>query len=407
MTFVNEQISQIQAEITQLEGEIAKYPTIPNNVQREEIAAKEVQLSQARALLGQYTEIQTNLIFIGRPVTSGVTTSDDVRIASLQLTLNLYQQLYLNLMSNLQSVQLTRLQNTPILTLVEPATPPKNPSSPQTLFYMAIAGLVGLMLASGGILVFHYLDTTIKSASEVEELLGLPTLVKIPNQKQPKKGLILEDQKTASKAQIFHKLGALLELAQDSSPKKSLLVTSAGLKEGKTTVAANLALSYSRQGKKVILIDANFNNPKLDSLLGLSNDEGFAEILGGNKNVTIHQYANGVNDGFMVIPTGQTNKRDVLYQTEILSKTLEELKQKADLLIFDAAPLSNYDALLLASHTDGVLLVIQPGHTDLNAAIDITQQLKRQKTNILGVVINRNIPEYDNAQKQKPSLASG
>ncbi|PWH12788.1 MAG: hypothetical protein DDG60_11740 [Anaerolineae bacterium] len=403
LNFVNQQISQLQAEVSQLEREIAQYPPNPNSAQREVIAEKEAQLAQARALLSQYTEIQTNLIFVGRPTPYGATTSEDVRIASLQLTLNLYQQLYLNLMNNLQSIQLTRLQNTPILILVEPATPPEEPVRPQLLFYMAVAGLVGLMLASGGVLAIHYLDNTVKAASEIERLLGQPTLIKIPHQRHPKKGLLLEKAPSSTQAQIFHKLTALLESVGNKKTLHTLLFTSTSQREGKTTVAANLALSYSQQGKRVILIDANFRHPRLHTLLGLDNEVGFAEVLEGKvEEIPLRRYPNGVNGDLLVLPAGKTENKEILYQTSHLPTVLEVLKSQADLIVFDGDAISHADSLWLASHMDGVLLIVQPGKINVSAFVEASQQLKRCQTHILGAIINRNIPEYDYVQFASP-----
>lgn len=383
LTQVNGQITQLEADIVTLEQDIARLP-LDQQASRVE---KESQLEQDKSLLNVYQQIQTNLITIGKSAPGSI-ASDDATIASLQVMLDHYQQVYLTSMNNLQTLQMTRFQNTSNITQIDPAVPSAEPIRPKPLLYMILAGTAGIMLGLGVILLLGYFDNTLKSSSDTEELLGLSVLGTIPSQRQPMDGPIVAHRPTAREAQGFRKLGAVLELTNRRKPIQTLVVTSPGSGEGKTTVAANLASAYSRQGRRVLLIDANFNHPSLHSLLGLNNEYGFAEILHGGKDFAPQHYHNGDDSGFLVLPAGESNQSDELYQAEKVTQVLNNLQKQADLLILDAPPLSSAEAFMLAAQADGVLFVIKSGHTKISSAISAAQQLKRQGAQILGIVLN-------------------
>jgi succinoglycan biosynthesis transport protein ExoP len=388
LTQVNGQITQLKSEIAILEQEIARFPINLTSDERASLAEKEFLLEQNKSLLSVYQQIQTNLTYIGKPAQI-TATRNDTRIAGAQLTLDLYQQLYISLMDNLQNLQLVRFQNTPSLTQIDPAVPPVEPIRPKPLLYLILAGMAGMIMAFGGILLMSYFDNTLKFSNDTEELLGLCVLGTIPFQRQPKDGPLEAKHLIMRDSQGFRKLVAILGLTNREKPFQTLMVTSSEPAEGKTTIAANLASAYSQQGKRVLLIDANFCNPNLHSLLGLNNEQGFAEILNGSKDIIPQPFHYGDDIGFMVLPAGVPNRPDELYQFEKVTRILKKLQNNMDYIIIDSPPMSDANANILAAQTDGVLLVIQSGRTKISSAIGSIQQLKRQGAPILGIVINR------------------
>lgn len=386
-TQVNERVNQLTAEIATLEADIANFPFYPTLAQQASRVEKETQLQQKKALRNVYYQIQANLITIGKPAQSS-SSSEDVRIARLRLTLNLYQQVYLTSMDNLQILQTNRFENTSNITQIDPAVASDEPIRPKPILYMILAGTVGMLLGFGVILLQRYFDNTLKSSNDAEELLGLSVLGTIPKQRQSIEGPIVAHHPTAQEAQGFRKLGAVLELTNRKKIIQILVVTSPGAGEGKTTVAANLASAYSRQGKHVLLIDANFSHPSLHTLLRLKDGHGFAEFLQGNKETAPQHYHNGDGSDFLVLPAGKSHQPDELYRVEKVAQILSNLEWQVDLLILDAPSLSSADAFMLAAQADGVLIIIKSGHTKIGSAISAVQQLKRQGAKILGIVVN-------------------
>ena len=175
---VSQEIDQLKSEITSLENEINSYPAILNDKQRTALSLKQAQLEQLRSRLSLYQQIQTNLTFIGKPGQTGV-SRDDPRLNSLQSTLDLYQQLYLSLVDSRETINLDRMQNTPNITQIDPATAPKNPIRPLPMLYVLLGVVVGLALAITAILVMDHFDDTLKSSQKVQEMLGVPIIGQI------------------------------------------------------------------------------------------------------------------------------------------------------------------------------------------------------------------------------------
>lgn len=384
---IQEQLTQVNGQITQLKAEISTLEQDVINLRFADQASlkeKETQLEQRKSLLNIYLQIQANLVTLGQPPASA-----EAKIANQQLMLNHYQEIYLTSINNLQTLQMTRIQSTPSITQIDPAMPSAEPIRPKPLLYIILAGTAGMLLGLGGILLQSYFDNTLKSSSDAERLLlGLSVLGTISCQRQPIDEPIVAHHPTAREAQGFRKLSAVLELSHREKGIQTLMITSPGSGEGKTTVSANLASSYSRQGKRVLLIDANLSHPSLHSLLKLNNEHGFAEILHGGKEVIPQRYCNEDGSSFLVLPAGESNLPNELYQVNKVAKVLSNLQKQADLTILDAPSLSSADASILAAQADGVLFIIRSGRTEISSAVIAIQQLRRQGAPILGIVLN-------------------
>lgn len=419
LTQTNEQITQLKQEITKLEleitaveQEIANFPLFPTYAERAIRTEKESQRDKKKSLLNNYQQILANLIYSSKAASNSSTSADN-KIASVQFALNRNQQTYLSLMDHLQVMQLDRLQNTHNVTIIDPAVPQVDPIRPKPLLFMILAGTAGLLFAFGVIMFLSYFDNTLKFSSDVEELLGLPVLGAICNHRQAKKGPIVAHFPTARPAQEFRKLGMVLELNHREKSFQTLMVTSPGKAEGKTTIAANLASVFARQGKRVLLIDANFSHPSLHSLLKLNHEEGFAEILDENKelmqvgvdsgiplnenaaiytplqNIAPQNYRNEDDSSFLILPAGVSIRPGEFDLVEKVAQTLKNLKKLADIIIIDAPTITGADASMLAAQVDAVLFVIKSGSTRVDSALIAIQQLKLLGIPILGIVLNR------------------
>jgi len=303
--------------------------------------------------------------------------------------LSLFQQLYLKLNDNLQTLQLNRYQNTPSVTIIDPAIPPAEPARPRPVLYLSLAGITGLLLALGVLMVMNFFEDTLKFTSDAEDVLGVPVIGTIPSHSHPMNGPVVARESGSIAAQQFLKVGVALQLANGEKAVKSLMVTSPGKADGKTLIAANLASACSRQGKRVLLIDANSSHPGLHGFLGLNNEQGFFDLLHGGKDIVSQSFSNGDGSSFLFLPAGSSLQPDEALMADNLAQVLNKLHKQADLIILDAPSMVSANSLLLAAHTDGVLFVITSGRTHKDSAENAIQQLKRQGAHILGLVMNR------------------
>lgn len=384
---VDQEISTLQDEISALEKDIAGFPALLSTSDRAKLTEKQGQLNQLRSLLTLYQEIQTNLVFIGKP--SQGTGPDDPRVTSLQATLSLYQQLYLDLLNNIEAVKLARVQSTPTVTKIEEAAIPQEPIRPIPLLYTALSGIVGLFLAAGSILLIDYFDDTLKSPQNIQETLGLPVIGQISRVKYKKRNngsFQVANQVDSSLANAFGSLRINVSRLIEHKPVKTILITSSRSGEGKTTVCLNLAAAFVRSGKRVVLLDADFYHPQIHTRLGLDNKRGLSHILADG--VEWQELTRAIG-GFDVITSGlHSPSATALLESKRWPLLLEKLHKKADVIILDGPPLFIEDSQILASRVAGVLLVVRQGETLAAEARAMIDQLRLIDANVLGVVLN-------------------
>jgi len=349
LTLVNQQLADLQEQISSLEQEITQFPSILNTLDRTRLSEKQTQVNQLRSLLAIYQEIQTNLTFVGKPLQSGM-TRDDPRITGLQSTLNLYQGLYLNLLNNLASVELARVQSTPTVSQIENAIPPEKPIRPLPMLYTLLSGMVGGLLAAGSVLLIDYFDDTMRSSQKIQEVLGLPILGQIaeipPKSKKSNSSHIL-DQENSILLNTFGTLRINVGRLMKQEPSKTILVTSPALGKGKTTIALNLAAAFVQSGMKTVLLDVDFYHPQMHIRLGLANQRGLSDIL--SDGLDWREAAHDMG-GITVITSGDRPPNSTAtLESEQITHLLEKLQKVADVIIMDGPPLFIADAQILAS----------------------------------------------------------
>ncbi len=282
------------------------------------------------------------------------------------------------------------------VTVVDPATPPALPSSPRVLLNTLLAILVGLLIALGIAFVMEYLDDTVKSSEDVEEATGLPTLGTILKMKSEKGRSDIYRLATllyprGPAAEAYRTLRTNLAFASVDEPVRTLLVTSSIPSEGKTTTAGNLAVAFAQAGRNVILLDADLRKPGVNRLFDMTNAWGLTTLLGGDE-ATIDDVAQLTEqENLRIVTTGPLPPNPAeLLASQRMRTILERLTAAADLVIVDSPPLQAVtDAAILASITDGTLLVIDSGRTRRAATQHGREALAKAGARVLGVALNR------------------
>jgi capsular exopolysaccharide synthesis family protein len=390
------QIKPLQEEVVRLEQEIAALPTYVTQ-NKVLIAEKQARIDQIKPLLNVYQEIYSNLVVFGKPINQG---SNDPQLLQLQSTLELYRQIYLNLLNSLETIRLARLQNTPNIVQIEPAAAPEMPIRPRTVMNIVLAGVIGLMLAVGIVFLVEHLDDTLKTPDEVERLLGVPVLGFIAEMQYKSKGdeVYVARQPRSPVSEAFRSLRTNLEYAAVQKPIHTLIVTSPEPYEGKTTVAVNLAAIFSQAKRSVALVDADLRHPNVHRYMGLPNLDGLSNLFRDQSDMT-RVFRNRVDmPKLTVITTGPIPPNPAeLLGSDRMNWILEELRSIAEMVIIDTPPSLVADAQVLAAKVDAVLLVVKPGKTSAEAARSSMELFRRAGARVVGVVLNRiprNRPYY-------------
>jgi capsular exopolysaccharide synthesis family protein len=189
-------------------------------------------------------------------------------------------------------------------------------------------------------------------------------------------------------AEDFRILDAKLSLINAHEPFRTMMVTSPASSEGKSVVVANLATDMVRNGKKVIVVDADLRLPRLHQLFGVNLSPGLSEHLSNREIDLPIQLAE--SNGVLVMPSGYVppNPTELLYSPN-LPGLLNRLSQMADIVLIDCPPvLPMADSIILAPKTDGVLLVMRSGVTKSRAVRDTIEHLRSARVRIIGTVLN-------------------
>ena len=189
-------------------------------------------------------------------------------------------------------------------------------------------------------------------------------------------------------AEDFRKLSAIIRQSIEGVPLHTLLVTSPSPGEGKSTVAANLAISLAKTGSQVILIDADLHRPQQEYLFNLDAEKGLAEFLASRRKIaplndTAHQ-------NLQVLTSGEAPVDAIeLLSSPRLGNMLNTLTSKADLVIIDCPPLLTLaDASFITPLVDGVLLVINSDVTEKKSAVESMALLKMTRFSYMGIILN-------------------
>jgi non-specific protein-tyrosine kinase len=328
-------------------------------------------------------------------------------IASQRNLSNTYQANYTALLDSYHRLQLLELQTPATLNIFQFATPPELPISPHVWLNASIAAALSLLLAVVAALLLDWMDETVKTEEDVMRLTALKALGSVPSYVSPdsspsEKTITSEKSIARSEAidESFIPINSAL-LGQFDS-KRSIMVTGLHPACGTSTVAANLAVSLTRSGKRVLLIDANLRRPVLHvSGLQYFHTQSLVNCLAELRMYpeSRKQIVTWLNQWrtrtpyLWLLPAGPVPLRPAsLLSIPELPVLIQELlaSQAIDLLILDSAALNEgADALALAAATDATLLVIEAGKEKKESLDKANASLERFNSPILGVIINR------------------
>ena len=297
------------------------------------------------------------------------------------------------------------------LSVVETASLPARPISPNIPLNVGLAAIIGLALALGGAFLMEYLDDTVRSPEEAQKLIGVPALTVISKIEGESKLIALTEPRSPI-TEAYRELRTNLQFSALDLPLKTILVTSASPGEGKSITAANLAIVMAQGGYSVLLVDADLRRPVLHKLFNLNNGRGLTTWLVGSE--TRLNELPGLGSGWMqnsgalsedlktfsqatriaglrVITSGglPPNPSEVL-GSERMRQFLNEAQHAFDVVIIDSPPCGAVtDPVVLSQVVDGVLLVLDAHSTVRQAARRASENLRNVNARLVGMVINR------------------
>jgi non-specific protein-tyrosine kinase len=312
-----------------------------------------------------------------------------------------------------------------VVSVLDPAVIPTAPASPRLALNVILGLVLGTILGLVVAFALASLDDTFKDADDVEGVLHLPVLGilgRLPEASQ-KLGiyrLVMLLYPRSGAAEAFRTMRTNVEFADIDSGVHSLLVTSPSAGDGKSTVATNLALAFAQAGRRTILVDADLRRPAIHDFFDLSNTYGLTSLIRSMEVLDLGQVLRVIDEpNLRVLTSGPLppNPAELLGSNR-MHNIVERLEAEADLVIFDSPPAASVtDAAVLASLTDGTILIVAAERTRRGAARTAQDALARVGGRVLGVVMNRLLGRvteadydafpYEQPGSVEPAVAAG
>lgn len=396
-------VKRVQAQISSLEKSLAN--------ERDQILRRirneyEEAMRKERLLQADYDK-QTRLVT--------VLGEKAIQYNILKREVESNRQLYESMLQRVKEAGLASALKASNVRIVDPAKVPENPYKPRLPLNALLGLLAGGFLAVAFVVTTEKADRALREPSDVPFYLGVRELGVVPSASllEEKKGrngygdnqslvltnvglgekleLVTVQRRLSSLAESFRAaLTSIMFSGNGSGPPRMIVVTSPNPSEGKTTVAANLAVAMAETGQKVLLIDGDTRRPRIHGIFEIENDAGLSDLLKpdcGEWKKLIHQTP-VPNLWVLTAGPGVAAASNMLFSKRLLS-VLEWCRSEFDMVVIDTPPMLQIpDARLFGKVADGMVLVVRANSTTRDAAMAARMRLREDGTNLIGTIMN-------------------
>ncbi len=332
-----------------------------------------------------------------------------LELARLERRRKIDEETYMMMTQKLEETKIQEAAQAKNVNIIDEAIAPDSPVRPRKKLNVLLGAMIGLALGIGLTFLIEYFDNSIKSPEELERM-GFNILSSIPRiemdkvekkleRKFDKLGQ-LEGRKIEARlithldpkspvSEAYRTLRTNLQFSKVDQKLNTILITSAGPKEGKSTTAANLAIAMAQTGQKILLIDADLRRPVIHSIFGVPKDEGLTNYLMDALPEEKLFKPTFLSNLFLVTSGVLPPNPSELLASHKMEQTLEQLKKKFDLIIIDSPPvIAVTDAAVLSTKVDGTILIVSAEHTNRDAIVRADSLLKSVNGKLLGALLN-------------------
>ncbi|MGB9719918.1 MAG: GumC family protein [bacterium] len=389
---IEEQISRVEQEINQTSKQIALAgPSIGDPVFQAVIT--NVINSETRLIALQSRIDALNQIIDRHNRRLKQLPEAEVNLAQLERQKKANEEIYTMLLGKLEESKIAEAMQISQARIIDYAIIPDRPVEPKPKQNGILGLLIGLLIGIGGAFLLEYIDTSVKTSKEIEELTGISVLATIPlvKNKHPIDIPTIHEPHSDI-AEAYRILRTNLSFSAAARPIKSLLVTSTIPQEGKTTTCINLGITLAQVGHKVVILDCDFRRPKLHHYfrnIVRDNHNGLSDVLINRiklKDAVLRSPYENLY--FVTSGTIPSNPAELLGSARMI-ESIAELKNNYEFILIDAPPaLGIADARVLGKICDGILVVVMTGKTNRDAVLEVKEELERAGEKIVGYVLN-------------------
>jgi capsular exopolysaccharide synthesis family protein len=403
------QVKRLQSQIDEIESILAR--------ERERVVERVA--NDYRAAVGRESLVRQ--AFEGEQKRARQISDKLVQYNILKREVETNKSLYGGLLGRLKQTVVSAELKFSNIRIIDAADPPDRPVRPRWVLNLALAVIFGLSLGIGGAFLQEHLDNSLKSPEDVERILRVPTLAVIPSVnslndrwhgvsaflsrwKWPATGKTMpmaeqgeqwlridqNGQQNSALSEAVRSLRSSVLLATPKRLSRSLLVSSAQLGEGKTTIASNFAISLAQLGHRVLLIDSDMRNPCVHKVFEIKDKPGLVTYLTSQQDWKAMVRPVGLA-GLDALVSGPVPPNPTeLLSSERMRTLVREATADYNFVVLDSPPLLYVaDSRILATLVEGVLLVVQVGATPCDLVQRAQFQLRDVGANVIGVVLNK------------------
>ncbi len=296
---------------------------------------------------------------------------------------------YQNLLARYQELQVAENLQISNARIITPALTPTAPIKSRQYINL-LQGLIGaILLGAATAFILEKTDKTIKTPESARELLGYNLLGYIPqfNNGRQIPEVVVKSKPDSPISEAFRMLQTNLRFFNLEQPRV-IVVSSSVPKEGKSTIAANLAFSMSQIGRKVLLVDADLRNPSQDKIWDIPNRIGLSNVI--KRHLDLERAITEVAPNLQVMTAGErTSNPSALINSSQIAVFIARVAQKYDFVVIDTPPLTvAADATVLGKLANGILFVVRPGFVNSNSATFAKELLEKAGQKVLGIAVN-------------------
>ncbi len=307
-------------------------------------------------------------------------------IALVSQLLQEKQRTYETLLRQHEQAEYREALETGIVSLVEYAPP--NPVAPQQnriIFYLLALSAGAAVGAFAAFLVERF-DTRLYATREIETIVNAPSLAHFPSTRRAH--LLISRNGSSPLANSVRNLAATLQIADGWQRRKIILLAGAEPGQGATMTAANLGSALSEQGRKVLLVDCNLRDPKLNELFDLPNDKGLTNVLAGDLELADAIQKREDRQPSLLSTGPVSESASLLVTSSEIEPLFKTIRQQFDYILIDAPAVPFAETANIAAHSDAVVLVVRRSHARRDSVRMAKEVLSRYDNKFLGLVVN-------------------
>ncbi|MGC9363902.1 MAG: GumC family protein [Fidelibacterota bacterium] len=317
------------------------------------------------------------------------------------------EKYYILMKTKYQETRITEASKISNIRIVDPAIPPEKPVKPKKQMNLLLGMFLGVGLGVGIAFVREYLDHSVRSSEDLDKL-GLTTISIVPkidiksSMDKIKTGEKMDQEEYTLKsrmishydpkstvAEAYRTLRTNIQFINPDQPLTSMVVSSAGPGDGKSTTVVNIAITFANLEKKVLLIDADLRKPVLHKVFDVPRAPGLTHRLIQDLNDQDVIRETQVPNLYLVTCGELPPNPSELLASQKLKDFIVRAKDNFDIVLIDSPPIiAVTDASILSKLTDAILLVVKAGSTDMRILRRSIELLKQVKTNLIGAVLN-------------------